>query len=63
VKAPYPTLEEAHPNEHRPADRQMALALLFAMQQAARQGNLKITVPESMRGFVNTARRHNFRSE
>jgi hypothetical protein len=41
----------------------MSNAMLRAMQRAARQGNLKIAVPEQVRGMINTVKRHSFRSE
>lgn len=37
MRTRYASLEEAHPNTHRPEDSQMALALLRAIQKAARQ--------------------------
>lgn len=62
MKTAYTSLEEAHPNEHRPQESQMALALLRAIQRAARQGNLRIYVPEPLRGRVNSGNRHSFGS-
>jgi len=59
MKTSYPTASEAHPREPRIEERQIPLALLRAMQRAQRQGTLKITVPEPLRGRL-VGKRHSF---
>lgn len=63
MKTAYTSAEEAHPNLHRPEGKQMPFAILRAIRKAVQCGNLRIEVPDQLRGKVNCARRHNFRSE
>lgn len=55
------SLEDAHPPIKRPIDRPIGAAMVRAYQRAARQGYLRLPVPESIRADVlSIKRRHSF---